>query len=229
VSQDTVSGVRTLSDRQKEVLRLMARHHKAKEIAKILEIRETTVRTHIEEARRRLGGVSSGDAVRALLEHEAVASANGSAETHTAPLLKNSGPQFFPIPELGSGLPSSGHETDPASQRHRPDHQHDRTGEGSESSVQSGQAPPRSGHSLRPEGGEHDGRVGERDPDTGRLDSLVDGHWNVFVGRGQPLKFWQVAAVTFIVIVLLSMGLTVIFQAQTVFIRAVQTFKHQSG
>ena len=207
----------------------MARHHKAKEIAKILKIRETTVRTHSEEARRRLGGVSSGDAVRALLAHEAAQPAIEGADTASDPLLKNSGPQFFPIPELGSGLPSSGHETDPASQRHRPDHQSDRTGEGPQPPVQPGQTPPHSGYDLRAAGGEHDGRVRERDPDTGRLDSLVDGHWNVFIGRGQPLKFWQVVAITFVVIILLSMGLTVVFQAQTVFIRAVQTFKSQAG
>lgn len=51
----TVPGIDALSERQKEVLRLTARHHQVKEIAHLLKISENTVKTHLIETRRRLG------------------------------------------------------------------------------------------------------------------------------------------------------------------------------
>lgn len=65
-----VTGVDSLSRRQKEILRLVARHHQIKEIARLLNISEATVRTHTEEARRRLGAATSREAAIALLRHE---------------------------------------------------------------------------------------------------------------------------------------------------------------
>ncbi len=65
-----VTGVDSLSKRQKEILRLVARHHQIKEIARLLDISEATVRTHTEEARRRLGAPTSREAAIALLRHE---------------------------------------------------------------------------------------------------------------------------------------------------------------
>lgn len=65
-----VVGVDSLSKRQKEILRLVARHHQVKEIARLLNISEATVRTHTEEARRRLGAATSREAAIVLLRHE---------------------------------------------------------------------------------------------------------------------------------------------------------------
>jgi len=65
-----VTGVGSLSKRQKEILRLVARHHQVKEIARLLNISEATVRTHTEEARRRLGAATSREAAIVLLRHE---------------------------------------------------------------------------------------------------------------------------------------------------------------
>ena len=65
-------GVDALSARQKEVLRLVAAHHQAKEIARLLHISQYTVKTHIEEARRRLGSPSGREAARQLMAHEGV-------------------------------------------------------------------------------------------------------------------------------------------------------------
>jgi DNA-binding CsgD family transcriptional regulator len=65
-----VTGVDSLSKRQKEILRLVARHHQIKEIARLLHISEATVRTHTEEARRRLGAATSREAAIVLLRHE---------------------------------------------------------------------------------------------------------------------------------------------------------------
>lgn len=66
-------GVDALSARQKEVLRLVAAHHQAKEIARLLHISQHTVKTHIEEARRRLGSASGREAARRLMAHEGAA------------------------------------------------------------------------------------------------------------------------------------------------------------
>lgn len=65
-----LAGVSSLSDRQKEILRLVAQHHQAKEIARILRISESTVKTHTDEARRRLGVGTSRQAARLLIAHE---------------------------------------------------------------------------------------------------------------------------------------------------------------
>lgn len=70
---DKTSGVDTLSERQKEILRLIARHLQAKEIARVLNISESTVKTHTDTARKRLGVASSRDAARLLVEYEMAA------------------------------------------------------------------------------------------------------------------------------------------------------------
>lgn len=65
-----MSRVATLSARQREILRLIARHMQAKEVARALHISEWTVRTHTEEARKRLGVASTREAARVLIEYE---------------------------------------------------------------------------------------------------------------------------------------------------------------
>lgn len=72
VSEKTkpATGVESLTNRQREILRLVARHHQTKQIARILKISEATVRTHTEEARRRLSAASSREAAIVLLRHE---------------------------------------------------------------------------------------------------------------------------------------------------------------
>lgn len=60
----------SLSQRQKEILRLIGQGHQTKEIARLLDIRETTVKTHTETARQRLGVATSREAARLLLACE---------------------------------------------------------------------------------------------------------------------------------------------------------------
>lgn len=89
---DRTSGVEALSERQKEILRLIAQHLQAKEIARALKISESTVKTHTDTARKRLGVATSRDAARVLVEHEI---ASG---------LMIKGPMGVPIP-LEGGWP----------------------------------------------------------------------------------------------------------------------------
>lgn len=65
-----LQSVELLSDRQKEILRLVAKHYQAKEIARFLNISEHTVKTHTDEARRRLDVSTSRQAARLLVEYE---------------------------------------------------------------------------------------------------------------------------------------------------------------
>lgn len=64
------SGIESLSRRQKEILRLIAQHLQAKEVARQLNISERTVKTHTDAARKRLGVSTSRDAARLLVAHE---------------------------------------------------------------------------------------------------------------------------------------------------------------
>lgn len=60
--KDKIVGVEGLSPRHKQILRLVARHYQAKEIARFLGIQASTVKTHAEEARRRLHAATTREA-----------------------------------------------------------------------------------------------------------------------------------------------------------------------
>jgi len=68
--ENKAAGIEALTPRQKEILRLVSQQYQAKEIARFLNIGERTVKTHTEEARRRLGVATSRDAARLLAAHE---------------------------------------------------------------------------------------------------------------------------------------------------------------
>lgn len=65
------AGLAALTPRQKEILRLIAQNMQAKEIARLLDISERTVKTHTDAARRRLGVATSREAARLLVAWEA--------------------------------------------------------------------------------------------------------------------------------------------------------------
>lgn len=59
-----------LSEREKQILRLLARGHEGKSIAALLDVSIHTVNERLREARRKLGASSSREAARLLLTHE---------------------------------------------------------------------------------------------------------------------------------------------------------------
>ncbi len=95
----TLKGIDALSERQKEILHLTAQHHQAKEIARLLHISENTVKTHMGEARRRLGGITTKQAIRLLLAQE---------ETRSLPL--EGGDLKEVIPPGAESMPAWFHE-----------------------------------------------------------------------------------------------------------------------
>ena len=63
--------VESLSDRERETLRLLGRGHDAKSIASALDLSVHTVNERLRDVRRKLGVSSSREAARLLLAHEA--------------------------------------------------------------------------------------------------------------------------------------------------------------
>jgi len=76
--------IRSLSERQKEVLRLIARHQRDKEIARILKISEHTARAHADAARRKLAVSTRRDAALLLVQFEATESIPADREYQPA-------------------------------------------------------------------------------------------------------------------------------------------------
>ncbi|MFT3998440.1 MAG: helix-turn-helix transcriptional regulator [Asticcacaulis sp.] len=68
--QDRRYALEHLTIRQKQILRLIADGHQAKEIARLIGIGERTVKTHTEAARKRLGVATSREAARWLAAAE---------------------------------------------------------------------------------------------------------------------------------------------------------------
>ncbi|QDH33563.1 DUF4019 domain-containing protein [Porphyrobacter sp. YT40] len=64
-------GLDTLTDREKDTLRLLLRGHDAKSSARVLGLSVHTVNERLREARRKLGVTSSREAARRLLDAEA--------------------------------------------------------------------------------------------------------------------------------------------------------------
>ncbi|MBX3480334.1 MAG: helix-turn-helix transcriptional regulator [Caulobacter sp.] len=67
---DSRDGFESLTPRERECLRLVARHHRSKEIARLLNISKSTVDKHIDRARERLGSADRRAAALALIEWE---------------------------------------------------------------------------------------------------------------------------------------------------------------
>lgn len=67
---DPRAGFEALTPREKECLRLVARHHQSKEIARLLDISKSTVDKHIDSAKARLGAANRRAAAMALILYE---------------------------------------------------------------------------------------------------------------------------------------------------------------
>ncbi len=67
---DLISKCEALSPREKEALRGLGKHRRPKEIARALNISEHTVRGYANEARQKLGAVSTRDAAVLFMDFE---------------------------------------------------------------------------------------------------------------------------------------------------------------
>lgn len=191
----TLQGIESLSERQKEVLRLTAKHMAAKEVARTLNITERTVRAHTESARQRLGAATSREAVRILLAHEAD-QAIGRNDQWASP----------PIAEAAAGKPGLGHEQTlhpPTASQRNHDDQLQSSGVSLENARLAQQAGTYPGRDRHFEDTQPDLRAREGTLQSGRGDSVSDGRWGQFRRRLKTLPAIQVLGLIVIAALLL--------------------------
>lgn len=177
---DKKSAVETLSKRQKEILRLAARQYQAKEIARILKISEHTVKTHVDEARRRLSAPTMRDAAQTLAAYEA-----------QADQLPERGPLTKVIGEPGKPMQSFAHDQAHLIEPTRHDDQLEPTGDSSENDDGITEAAARDGHS-RGHSAPLSGRwPGEGAVQPGDRHSVANGRWDWVSRRLKGLTIVQ--------------------------------------
>jgi len=197
-----LEDVETLSDRQREILRLIAEYHQAKEVARILNISERTVRTHTEEARRRLGVGTSREAARLIVAYDrarGIGHRDGGLATRIA--------------EPVAAGPDLEHEHKLSSERKLSDHQFPGTGTGLAGHGFTGQDHADRRRSVEPSGSQQAGGAIKGGLYHDRGDGLADGGW-------ERLKRWLksrsdiewlglIIAVAFIAAVLLAATMSI--------------------
>lgn len=219
---DVQTQISHLSLRQKEILRLIAGHMQAKEVAIALNISEHTVRTHTVSARRKLGVATSRDAARLLLAYERTNSA-------ASDIIDDECNSSSMIDEGGAVAPDLAHEQDIPPHRKIPSerglHDPQLEGPGSSARVGSGAGEVRqyTRDGWRPSGTQQPGRASADRPDHGGGHSLADGWWFRFKVRLKRLNALQWLGVT----LLLSAAMGILMGAfLAISLGYLETFEH---
>jgi DNA-binding CsgD family transcriptional regulator len=210
--ENKTAGVEALTGRQKEILRLISRHLQAKEVARLLNISERTVKTHTEEARRRLGVTTSRDAARLLAVHEA---ALGRDDRGTA----------RPIGEIVAGPAISTHEH----QRPLSDDALERSGDRLAYAGRTGQAIRGGGDAGGSPRAEPERRAGEGGVQHDRGDRLVDRRWDSLEQRLVRLNAFQWLGLIVIVGVLSAILVSGLIAAVIGTLEGLQVLNRQIG
>lgn len=177
---DKKSPIETLSKRQKEILRLAARQYQAKEIARILKISEHTVKTHVDEARRRLNAPSMREAAQTLVLYE--------AQQDQSP---QGGPLTEVIAEPEKTVQNQGHDRANLIEPTRHDDQLEPVGDSPENDDGLNEATPRDGRSRWNTAPLPDGRSGKGAIQPGDGHSVAYGRWDWVSGRLKRLTVVQ--------------------------------------
>jgi DNA-binding CsgD family transcriptional regulator len=175
-----LQGVEALSERQKEILRLVAKHYQAKEIARLLNISEHTVKTHTDEARRRLDVSTSRQAARILVDYE-----GGTGLPLEEP------PPRMGMPDAPLRLSVSGHEQALSTPQSISDHQLPGTGGSLGNAGSSQQIWRHQGFGGSRSGTEHDVQSNEGIAYNVSRHGLVSGRWDEFRRRLKSLPAIQ--------------------------------------
>lgn len=213
--ENKAAGIAALTPRQKEILRLISQHLQAKEVARLLNISERTVKTHTEEARRRLGVATSRDAARLLAAHEA---ALGLDDRGTA----------RPIGHALSGGSGSAHEQTILSER-SPDNALERSGDRLAYAGDAGQAIPDRGDAGGGARLEPKRRAGEDGVHHDRGDRLVDRRWDGLEKRLVRLNAFQWLGLIVIVGVLSAILVSGLIAAVIGTLEGLQVLNRQIG
>ncbi|MGA9659001.1 MAG: helix-turn-helix transcriptional regulator [Asticcacaulis sp.] len=213
--QQTLQGIESLSDRQKEVLRLTAQHLQAKEIARILNITERTVRAHTESARRRLGATTSREAVRIFL-----------SEISEVPIGYDDQWPSTPIAETTIGASELGHEQALFTSQRSHDDQLHPAGNRLENVSGTRQMPTYSGRHSDIENAKSGPGSGEGSVQSGSGWIMVDGRWGELRGRLKSLSALSWLGLILLVGILLPLFAGVLIQAVHGTFEALQILKH---
>jgi DNA-binding CsgD family transcriptional regulator len=222
------SGIENLTERQKQVLRLIARHQQAKEIARALNIAVPTVKDHVSVARRHLGVSSSRKAALILADYEArfgtiPETPDTLREEDGETMLRTMPEEWHPSGRMGDATDDAqdlAHEPDLLSERRLPDNQLTRSGNSVEYVSRPGKTAALAGCPERSSGTEQAAWTGEGRLHDGFSHGMADrrfsaggfGDW--LTGRLKSLNVWQccmsIASIaimlTFIAVVLLAGG-----------------------
>ncbi len=175
-----MSAVETLSKRQKEILRLAARQYQAKEIARILKISEHTVKTHVDEARRRLNAPTMRDAAQTLASYEAQLDQSPQGGPPTEVIAE---------PEKTEQIPQ--HDRANLIEPTRHDDQLEPTGDSSENDVGLSETTARHGYSRGDTAPLPDGWTGKSAVQPGDSHRVAHGRWDWVSGRLKRLTVVQ--------------------------------------
>lgn len=219
---DQESRVEALSERQKEILRLIAQHLQAKEVARMLDISESTVKTHTDAARRRLGVASSRDAAKLLMAYEA-----RTFGGRTIPPGGGWPPR--PMAEPVEPVTGSDHEHALPTERTILSDPLERSGDGLENAGNAGQTGTDRGYAshaanVGQERGQREGYLYD-----GRGDSLVDGRWGGFerwLRSLNTLQWLGLIALTGFLLMLATGGM---ISAAVGTMQAIKELQYQAG
>lgn len=221
-------GIETLTERQKEILRLISQHLQAKEVARALNISERTVKTHTDAARKRLGVATSRDAARLLAAHE-----SANTPPVPGPLLLDGRWPSRPIGEPADGMSISAHEQapypTPASGRPARDGAMARSGDGVADAGDAGQAGAGDRDGRRGAGPQSVGDVGEGSVHNDRGNRMVDRRWAGFERRLAALSAVQWLGLIAIVGVLAAVLVGGLIAASLGTMEAIEDMHRQIG
>ena len=219
---DQASRVEALSERQKEILRLIAQHLQAKEVARMLDISESTVKTHTDAARRRLGVASSRDAAKLLVAYEAKTSAG-----QTIPPEGGWPPR--PIAQPFEGVSGSDHEHALSTERTVLPDPLERSRNRLENAGNAGQTGSDRGYASHAADVGQERRQRESDLYNGRGDGLADGRWGGFERWLKSLNAVQWLGLIALMGFLLMLATGGMISAAVGTMQAIKEFKHQAG
>lgn len=219
---DQASRVEALSERQKEILRLIAQHLQAKEVARMLDISESTVKTHTDAARRRLGVGSSRDAAKLLVAYEA----KGVGERAIPP---EGGWPPRPIVEAVDPVSRSDHEHDLSSERTILPGALERPRDGLADVGNAQQTVPDRRYAPDAADVGQERRQRESDLYDGRGNRLADGRWGGLERWLKSLNAVQWLGLIVLAGFLLMLGTGGMIEAAVGTMQAIRDLKHQAG
>lgn len=220
--EDQASRVEALSERQKEILRLIAQHLQAKEVARMLDISESTVKTHTDAARRRLGVASSRDAAKMLVAYET----NGAGGKAIPP---EGGWPPRPIADPAAPMSGLDHEYALPSERTILPGPLERPRDRLADAGSTRQAGADRGHASDAADVGQERRQREGDLYDGRGDRVADGRWGGFERWLKSLNTVQWLGLIVLTGFLLMLVTGGMIEAAVGTMQAIKEFRHQAG